>query len=136
MLRRHPLFLQQIRQVKLNCPFREDNFFSAGKDKNDGGGCGILDKHLEKKLDQLSLYMEKMKLAEYVDLLHDTKRLLWVNLISGVARGFGIAIGFTILGAVAFLILQHLVGLNLPLIGDFIAELMNYVQESKGLRVR
>ncbi|MGI6677522.1 MAG: DUF5665 domain-containing protein [Dehalobacterium sp.] len=93
-----------------------------------------MDKNLEKKLDQLALYLEKMKLAQYVDLLHNTKRLIWVNLIAGVARGFGIAIGFTILGALAFLILQRLVGLNLPLIGDFIAELLNYVQESKGLR--
>jgi hypothetical protein len=108
-------------------------FFSSGKNKT-WGGCKIMDKNLEKKLDQLALYLEKMKLAQYVDLLHNTKRLIWVNLIAGVARGFGIAIGFTILGALAFLILQRLVGLNLPLIGDFIAELLNYVQESKGLR--
>ncbi|MCR6544282.1 DUF5665 domain-containing protein [Dehalobacterium formicoaceticum] len=89
---------------------------------------------LEKKLDQLAMYMEKMKLAQYIDLLHNPRRLIWVNLIAGIARGFGIAIGFTLLGAIAFLILQRLVGLNLPLVGDFIAELMNYVQESKGLR--
>ncbi|MCR6544298.1 DUF5665 domain-containing protein [Dehalobacterium formicoaceticum] len=89
---------------------------------------------LEKKLDQLAMYMEKMKLAQYIDLLHNPKRLIWVNLIAGIARGFGIAIGFTLLGAIAFLILQRLVGLNLPLVGDFIAELMNYVQESKGLK--
>jgi len=89
---------------------------------------------LEKKLEQLALYMEKMKLAEYIDLLHNPKRLIWVNFIAGIARGFGIAIGFTLLGAIAFIILQRLVGLNLPLVGDFIAELVKYVQESKGLR--
>lgn len=89
---------------------------------------------LEKKLDQLAIYMEKMKLAEYIDLLHNPKRLIWVNFIAGIARGFGIAIGFTILGAFVFIFLQRLVGLNLPLVGDFIAELLKYVQESKGLR--
>jgi hypothetical protein len=89
---------------------------------------------LEKKLDQLAAYMEKMKLAEYIDLLHNPKRLIWVNFIAGISRGFGIAIGFTLLGAIAFIVLQRLVGLDLPLIGDFIAELLKYVQESKGLR--
>jgi hypothetical protein len=89
---------------------------------------------LEKKLDQLAIYMEKMKLAEYVDLLHNPRRLIWVNFLAGIARGFGIAVGFTLLGAIAFVILQRLVGLDLPLIGDFIAELLKYVQESKGLR--
>lgn len=89
---------------------------------------------LEKKLDQLAIYMEKMKLAEYVNLLHQPKRLIWVNFIAGVARGFGIAVGFTLLGALGLVILQRLVGLNLPLVGDFIAELVKYVQESKGLR--
>jgi hypothetical protein len=78
--------------------------------------------------------MEKMKLVEYIDLLHNPKRLIWVNFIAGISRGFGIAIGFTLLGAIAFIVLQRLVGLDLPLIGDFIAELLKYVQESKGLR--
>jgi len=89
---------------------------------------------LEKKLEQLAAYMEKIKLAEYIDLLHNPKRLIWVNFIAGISRGFGIAIGFTLLGAIAFIVLQRLVGLDLPLIGDFIAELLKYVQESKGLR--
>lgn len=89
---------------------------------------------LEKKLEQLAMYMEKMKLAEYVDLLHSPRRLIWVNFIAGISRGFGMAIGFTLLGALVFLVLQRLVGLNLPLVGDFIAELVKYVQESKGLR--
>jgi len=89
---------------------------------------------LEDKLDKLSIYMEKMKLAQYVDLLNNPGKLLYINFISGVARGFGIAIGFTILGAIAFYVLRRLEVLNLPVIGDFIAELVKYVQESKGLR--
>ena len=89
---------------------------------------------LEKKLDQLAVYMEKMKLVEYIEILNSPRRLIWINFIAGIARGFGIAVGFTLLGAIAFIILQRLVGLDLPLVGDFIAELLKYVQESKGLR--
>ncbi|MCL6477194.1 MAG: DUF5665 domain-containing protein [Peptococcaceae bacterium] len=78
--------------------------------------------------------MEKMKLAEYVDLLHSPWRLLWINFISGIARGLGIAIGFAILGAIALIVLQRLVDLNLPVIGSFIADIVEIVQRQLRLR--
>ncbi|MDO7786229.1 DUF5665 domain-containing protein [Desulforamulus aquiferis] len=83
---------------------------------------------LQDRIDQLAANMEKMKLAEYVELLGNTKRLLWVNFISGIARGVGIAVGFTILGAILLYFLQKLVVLNLPIIGDFIAQVVQMVQ--------
>lgn len=83
---------------------------------------------LKNKLDQVAANMEKMKLAEYVELLNDTRRLLWVNFISGVARGVGVAVGFTILGAILIYFLKQLVLLNLPYIGSFIAQVVQMVQ--------
>ncbi|KAF1084528.1 hypothetical protein SPSYN_02306 [Sporotomaculum syntrophicum] len=87
---------------------------------------------LEDKVRELAINTEKMKLAEYVDLLDKPYKLMYINLISGIARGFGIAIGFAILGAILVLILQRLVSLNLPLIGDFIADLVKIVQLQLG----
>ncbi|HBX23810.1 MAG TPA: hypothetical protein DEF34_09315 [Desulfotomaculum sp.] len=87
---------------------------------------------LEERVRELAINMEKMKLAEYVDLLENPYRLLYVNFISGIARGLGIAIGFAILGAILVLILQRLAVLNLPLIGDFIADLVKIVQAQLG----
>ncbi len=83
---------------------------------------------LLKKIEELSFRMEKMNIAEYVNLLQDPKKLLYLNFLAGVARGVGIAIGFTLLGALVLYFLQRLVMLNLPLIGDFIAEVINIVQ--------
>lgn len=83
---------------------------------------------LKQKIDELNIAMEKMKLAEYVELLHSPKRLLYINFIAGIARGIGMAIGFAILGAVLIYMLQRLAILNLPVIGDFIAELVKIVQ--------
>lgn len=83
---------------------------------------------LTTKIEELSINIEKMKLAEYVELLNQPKRLLFLNFIAGVARGLGIAVGFAILGAFAILILRRLVVLNLPLIGDFIALVVKLVQ--------
>ncbi|SHJ18308.1 DUF5665 domain-containing protein [Desulfofundulus thermosubterraneus] len=87
---------------------------------------------LRDKITELSINMEKMKLAEYVELLEQPGRLLYVNFLSGLARGVGIAVGFALLGAILIMILQRLVMLNLPVIGGFIAEIVAIVQSRLG----
>ncbi len=89
---------------------------------------------LQRKVAELSLNIEKMKLAEYVDLLHSPWRLLWINFVSGIARGLGIAVGFAVLGAVIVIFLQRLVDLNLPVIGGFIADIVEIVQQQLKIR--
>jgi len=89
---------------------------------------------LEGRIRELAVNMEKMKLAEYVNLLENPYKLIYINFISGIARGVGIAIGFAILGAILVLILQRLAVLNLPVIGDFIADLVKIVQSQLGKR--
>lgn len=87
-------------------------------------------KKIEGLLKQLSIDMEKMKLAEYVQLLNNPKKLLWINFISGIARGLGTAIGFSILFAIFLYLLQKIVILKLPLISDFIADIVRMVQNN------
>lgn len=89
---------------------------------------GDLIEALKEKVEELSLNLERMKLAEYVELLNNPKRLLFINFVSGLARGLGIAVGFTLLGALVLYILQRLVVLNLPVVSDFIATLVHLVQ--------
>lgn len=83
---------------------------------------------LVEKIEELSINMEKMKLAEYVELLNKPRRLLFLNFIAGVARGVGFAVGFAILGAVVILVLRRLLMLNLPVISDYIALVVKLVQ--------
>jgi len=83
---------------------------------------------LYKKIDELAIGMEKMKLAEYIQFLNNTRRMLIVNFLAGLARGFGMAIGFTVLGAIALYFLRRIAYENLPIIGDFIAEIVKIVQ--------
>jgi hypothetical protein len=85
---------------------------------------------LEGRVKELALAMEKMKIAEYVEYINDTKRMLVTNFLAGIARGLGMAIGFTILGALLLYLLRQLVVLNLPLIGDFIAQIVELVNDS------
>ncbi|MCQ1528083.1 DUF5665 domain-containing protein [Lutispora saccharofermentans] len=83
----------------------------------------------EERVEQIALALEKAKLGEYVDMMSKPRKLLFMNFIAGLARGFGMAIGFTLLGALALYFLRMAVMLNLPFIGGFIAEIVKIVQD-------
>jgi len=87
-------------------------------------------KSLENKLEKLTLAIEKIKMVEYVEFLNNRRRMLYTNFLAGIARGLGMAVGFTILGALLIYLLRQVVLLNLPLIGDFIADIVQLVNES------
>lgn len=88
-----------------------------------------LQRRLVVRLARLSQDLEKYNLAEYMNLLNNPRRYIWLNFSGGVARGLGFGLGATILAALIIYIMQRLVVLNLPLIGDFIAELVRIVNE-------
>ena len=83
---------------------------------------------LIRQIDRWIESMERLHLAEYVRYVDDRRRMFWTHFWSGVVRGVGMAVGFTILGAMLVLILQDLARRNLPLIGDALAEIVNVVQ--------
>jgi len=83
---------------------------------------------LAEKVADLTTAMEKMNLAEYLALVNRPARLIYINFIAGIARGFGFAVGFALLGAILVYLLKQIVILNLPVIGDFIADLVEIVQ--------
>ncbi|AJE53264.1 DUF5665 domain-containing protein [Paenibacillus polymyxa] len=83
---------------------------------------------VEKLVQAVSEQMERTRIADYALLLNKPWRLLWLNLISGVSRGIGIALGFTFFAATIIYVLQVLGALNLPIIGDYIADIVRIVQ--------
>lgn len=84
-------------------------------------------------LEKVAAFLERSKLNSYVDMMGKPKLWIWMNLWGGVARGIGMAIGFTILGAVLFLILQQIVMLNLPIISNFFAEILDMVESYRSV---
>jgi len=106
----------------------------ATKNPLDEGADPKKESYLEHKLEQLGIAMEKMKLAEYVELLNRPARLFYINFFAGVARGLGMAVGFTVLGGLLILILRKLQLLNIPVIGGLIAEIVKIVQTNLRLR--
>lgn len=77
--------------------------------------------------------LERSRIAEYTELLNRPWRLIWLNILSGVAKGVGIAIGFTFFAATIIYVLQLLGALNLPIIGDYIADIVRIVQRQLDL---
>jgi len=82
---------------------------------------------LEKQLARLLSSMERMNFEEYLRYVDDRKRQFKVNFMAGLARGFGAAVGFSILGAMIIAILQRIVTTNIPLIGGFLADVVRMV---------
>lgn len=83
---------------------------------------------LIKKLSQLTESMEKASIAEYIELFRRPRRLLYLNFLAGIVRGFGIAVGFTAVGAIFLYLLGRVAALNLPVIGHFVAEVARIVE--------
>lgn len=70
-------------------------------------------------------------MKELIAFVRRPRRIFFLNLLAGLARGFGFAIGFTLLAAIAFLIMGRLV--DAPVIGRFLARVMEVVEEQRGL---
>jgi len=83
-------------------------------------------------VDKLVRHLESLRIAEYMELLQHPTRLILTNLVGGMARGLGIAIGATVVFAVVLSFLHQLILLNIPGIGGFIAEIMHIVELKNG----
>jgi Domain of unknown function (DUF5665) len=84
---------------------------------------------LFKKLREVEKKLERANLVEFMQLLQNPTRLIFLNFLGGLARGFGIAIGLTIIASIFIILLSRLATLNLPVIGKYIADLVKIVNE-------
>lgn len=91
------------------------------------------EQQLHAHLQTIEQYLQRSQLAEYVQLLNTPRQLIWRNLLAGIARGVGIAIGFTLFSATIVYGLKQIGALNLPIIGQYIAELVEIVQRQMKL---
>lgn len=83
---------------------------------------------MAKKMEEYLQALERLRLPEYIRYLDDHRRMMRHQFLGGLARGMGMAVGFTLLGAVLVILLQRLAQQNLPVIGDFLAQIVTIVQ--------
>ncbi|SHI41164.1 DUF5665 domain-containing protein [Propionispora hippei] len=84
------------------------------------------------QMEKLVRHFEALRIADYMELLEKPFRLIAINFVAGLSRGFGIAIGATLIFALMLEFLRRLIMLNIPGIGGFIAELIRIVEMKNG----
>lgn len=86
---------------------------------------------LNKSIDDLNNTMTKNNVIDLAELLGNRKEMLIRNLLAGIAKGIGIGIGFSILTAILIILLQKIVTLNIPIIGDYITDIVDIVERNR-----
>ncbi len=87
---------------------------------------------LSKQINKLADRLEAMRIAEYIDLLQKPSKIIYLNFIAGISKGLGIAVGATIVFALLIDLLSRLIVLNLPVIGDFIVQILHIIEAKQG----
>lgn len=84
---------------------------------------GIIKRYLEK----LILIIERSRIRDYMYLMESKRKLFIINFIAGLGKGLGQAVGFTILAAIVIRVIFSFA--DFPIIGKYIADLMNTVEK-------
>lgn len=99
---------------------------------------GFFNKIKNKKIDVLNNSInnlietfQKSNVEEWTHIFGSKKEIIKRNLIAGIFRGVGIGIGVTIITAILVILLQRIVALNIPIIGEYIADIVEIVQKSR-----
>lgn len=85
---------------------------------------------IKKVLIKLVEDFHKFGVAEYIEIIRSPKRMIYINFLAGLARGLGVVVGMTLLGAIFLSILFKMADLNLPLIGEYIARIVKIVKQN------
>lgn len=86
---------------------------------------------LMKNIDNLNQVLLKNNLIDLSEILGNRKELLIRNILSGIAKGVGIGIGVTLITAILIILLQKIVKLNIPIIGEYITDIVEIVERNK-----
>ncbi len=87
----------------------------------------------DQKQAQAELLLQRLDnagLTEYVKLSQKTGKILWLNFLSGIARGLGFSIGATLVLAVVYKILARIISMNIPYLTDLLQQVMNMAKGS------
>lgn len=87
----------------------------------------LLNKNIEKLIEML----QKSNLEDIAMFLGSKKRMFFSNFFAGIFRGIGFSIGFTIVTAIVIIILQKIVLLNIPVIGEYLSDIVEILEMSQ-----
>jgi len=86
---------------------------------------------INKNIEKLIEIMQKSQIREISMFLGSKKRMFFSNFFAGIFRGIGFSIGFTIITAIVIIILQKIVLLNIPVIGEYLNDIIQILEMSQ-----
>lgn len=86
---------------------------------------------LNASINKLSETLQEWNISELNYIFGSKKEIIKRNLLAGIFRGVGIGIGVTIITAILVMLLQKIVTLNIPIIGEYIADIVEIVERSR-----
>jgi hypothetical protein len=85
------------------------------------------------QLERMAQLLERMRIGEYVNNFNRPMRIIWLNLLSGIAKGVGLTIGATLVIAIIFKLLGVLISMNIPYLTDVLQDVVQIVKATPGL---
>ena len=90
-----------------------------------------MNNHNDQKQAQAELLLQRLEnagLTEYVKLSQKTGKILWLNFLSGIARGLGFSIGASLVLAVVYKIVARIISMNIPYLTELLQQIMSMAQ--------
>lgn len=88
----------------------------------------MFSKKINKKIDNINEKLDKSRILEISYIMRSKKEIIKRNLLAGLSRGVGIGIGITLISALIVYLLQKIIKLNIPVVGEYIADIVAIVQ--------
>lgn len=85
----------------------------------------------DKIVDKVNNKLLKNNLIDITEILGSRYELLKRNLIAGLFKGIGIGIGVTIVTSMIIVMLQKIVKLNIPIIGEYVSDIVEIVEKNR-----
>ena len=90
-----------------------------------------IEEQLLEKLESLNYTLNKNKVLDLIELAGNTKKYFIRNFLSGITKGIGAGIGFSIITALIIYLLQKIIKLNIPVISQYISDIIEIVQKTR-----
>ena len=88
----------------------------------------MFNKKINKKIDNINEKIDKSRIVEISYIIGNKKEIINRNLLAGISRGIGIGIGITLISSAIVYLLQKIIKLNIPVLGEYIADIVAIVK--------
>ncbi len=91
-------------------------------------------KILSDQIEKLNYNLNKNKFIDLIEVMGNKREMIFRNLFSGLWKGIGIGIGVSLVTAIIIIILQKIIKLNIPIISEYITDIVEIVEKTKMIR--